>query len=61
VTDEKGEQSSGKDAAKRLQSILRGAFAGPPTPLKDIPKKNGESRSLKRKTAKKRRSSAARS
>ncbi len=29
----------------RLETILRGAFAGPPTPLKDIPKKSGESRS----------------
>jgi hypothetical protein len=28
----------------RLQPILRGAFGGAPTPLKDIPKRNGESR-----------------
>jgi hypothetical protein len=35
---------------QRQKSILRGAFAGPPTPLKDIPKRNGESRSLKRKS-----------
>lgn len=28
----------------RLQTILKGAFAGPPTPLKDIPKRDGESR-----------------
>jgi hypothetical protein len=27
-----------------LQTILRGAFAGPPTPLKDIPKRDGEVR-----------------
>ncbi len=42
-------------AKQRLQAILRGAFAGPPTPLKDIPKRNGESRSLsnKRKRVKK--------
>jgi hypothetical protein len=26
------------------QGVLRGAFSGPPTPLKDIPKRNGESR-----------------
>jgi hypothetical protein len=32
---------------QRLQSILQGAFSGPPTPLKDIPKRNGESRQLK--------------
>jgi hypothetical protein len=34
---------------ERLQKILQGAFSGPPTPLKDIPTKTGESRSLKRK------------
>jgi hypothetical protein len=33
---------------ERLQAILRGAFSGPPTPLKDIPTRDGESRSLKR-------------
>jgi hypothetical protein len=38
---------------RRLQKILQGAFIGPPTPLKDIPKQNGESRALKR-AAKKR-------
>jgi hypothetical protein len=31
---------------RRLQKILQGAFSGPPTPLKDIPKRNGESRSF---------------
>jgi hypothetical protein len=35
-----------KTDEQRLQQILRGAFAGPPTPLKGIPKKNGESRSV---------------
>jgi hypothetical protein len=34
---------------QRLKQILRGAFSGPPTPLKDIPTRAGESRSLKRK------------
>jgi len=34
---------------QRLQKILQGAFSGPPTPLKDIPTKDGESRALKRK------------
>jgi len=32
-----------------LQKILRGAFGGPPTPLKDIPTRDGESRKLRRK------------
>jgi hypothetical protein len=34
------------DTTRRLGSALRGAFAGPPTRLKDIPKKSGESRAL---------------
>ena len=33
----------------RMQRMLRGAFAGSPTPLKDIPKKSGESRKTRRK------------
>jgi hypothetical protein len=37
------------ESGQRLQKILQGAFSGPPTPLKDIPTKTGESRSLKRK------------
>jgi hypothetical protein len=37
----------------RLDAVLRGAFAGPPTPLKDIPTKDGESRKP-RKTKKNR-------
>jgi len=36
------------DETGRLQRILRGAFDGPPTPLKAIPKKNGRDRSSKR-------------
>jgi len=28
------------------EKILHGAFSGPPTPLKDIPKRNGESRAV---------------
>ena len=32
---------------KRLDKILEGAFADPPTPLKDIPKRDGESRTAK--------------
>jgi hypothetical protein len=34
---------------ERLQRILRGAFSGPPTALKDIPTRTGESRKLQRK------------
>jgi len=45
----KDKKYSEHDAQSRLRVILRGAFAGSPTPLKDIPKRNGESRSLKRK------------
>jgi hypothetical protein len=45
-----------KSTGERLRSILRGAFAGSPTPLKDIPTKEGESRAAKkRKTKPKRR------
>jgi hypothetical protein len=38
------DQYSDKEAQRRLKSALRGAFSGPPTPLKRITKKNGESR-----------------
>lgn len=34
---------------QQLQKILQGAFSGPPTPLKDIPTRDGESRKLRRK------------
>lgn len=33
----------------RLQKILQGAFSGAATPLKDIPTRHGEARSLERK------------
>jgi hypothetical protein len=33
-----------RETEQRLLKILQGAFAGPPTPLKDIPKRNGEHR-----------------
>jgi hypothetical protein len=35
---------------QRLKAALRGAFSGPPTPLKDIPKKSGESRASKNRS-----------
>jgi hypothetical protein len=41
MTDRKGKDQT---AGQRLRAIMRGAFAGPPTPLKDIPTKEGESR-----------------
>jgi hypothetical protein len=40
-----------KKIEPRLQKILQGAFSGPPTPLKDIPKKSGESRAPRRGSA----------
>jgi hypothetical protein len=45
---------SDAENSERLQAILRGAFAGPPTRLKDIPKRNGGSRKSKRKKAQRR-------
>jgi hypothetical protein len=37
------------DEAERLQKLLKGAFSGPPTPLKDIPTRTGESRAVRKK------------
>jgi len=47
----------GNDAedSERLQAILRGAFVGPPTPLKDIPKRNGKKRSAGKDQSQRRR------
>jgi len=45
---------SDAENSERLQAILRGAFAGPPTRLKDIPKRNSGSRKSKRKNAQRR-------
>jgi hypothetical protein len=42
-------QYSAKETARRVKAAVQGAFAGPPTPLKDIPKKNGESRTIGQK------------
>jgi hypothetical protein len=44
-----------QESDQRLQKILQGAFSGPPTPLKDIPKQNGGARSLKQKQPQRRR------
>jgi hypothetical protein len=35
------DQFSKKETEQRLKAILRGAFSGPPTPLKDIQKRMG--------------------
>jgi hypothetical protein len=43
------DQHSAKESKQRLQKILKGAFSGPPTPLKDIPTRWGEQRA-ERKT-----------
>jgi hypothetical protein len=40
--------NSDKEHEQRLQKILRGAFSGPPTPLKEIPTKSGDARKLER-------------
>lgn len=42
--DQNNAQYSRKEADKRLRAILKGATEGPPTPLKAIPKRNGEAR-----------------
>lgn len=55
------------DTDQRLRKILQGAFAGPPTPLKDIPTVTGKARrvgakaiqSRKRRAARQKRKSAA--
>jgi hypothetical protein len=39
------DQRSPEETEQRLQKLLEGAFSGPPTPLKRIPKRNGKSRS----------------
>jgi len=46
-----------QDNKDRLQKILFGAFSGPPTPLKDIPTRAGESRKLPKRSDEKQRDS----
>jgi hypothetical protein len=43
-----GDQRNIEETKQRLQKALRGAFSGPPTPLKDIPTRYGESRKMHR-------------
>ena len=40
-------EPSDAEAETRLKAILRGAFAGPPTPLKEVPTRTGERRKVK--------------
>jgi hypothetical protein len=42
------EQHSREETKQRLRKTLQGAFSGPPTPLKDIATRDGESRKLRR-------------
>jgi hypothetical protein len=46
------DQCGEKETKKLLQKILHGAFSGPPTPLKDLPTREGESRRIGRKRPK---------
>ena len=41
---EKDENAVDRTVGSRLERILSGAFSGSPTPLKDIPKANGDVR-----------------
>jgi hypothetical protein len=43
------------DNTRDLEAILRGAFAGSPTPLKDVPTRHGKVRKLERKEVPQRR------
>jgi hypothetical protein len=49
--NERDDKYSAEEAQQRLKSAFRGAFSGPPTPLKRIPKKSGEFRSPKPRSA----------
>jgi len=44
LNDEYNEQK----AKRRLKQAMQGAFSGPPTPLKDIPTRAGESRAARK-------------
>jgi len=45
------DQYNAKEIERRLQKTLQGAFSGPPTPLKDILTRDGESRKTRRTTS----------
>lgn len=38
------DQFSKEETEQRLETLLQGAFSGAPTPLKDIPTRDGKSR-----------------
>ena len=44
-----------QDVERRTKAIMTGAFAGSPTPLKDIPKRDGKARLLGKAQRRKRR------
>jgi hypothetical protein len=50
-TTKNEQQYSEQETKRRLKSTLQGAFSGPPTPLKRIQKKSGESRAAKARSA----------
>jgi len=45
------ESYSDEETRQRLRKILRGAFSGPPTPLKAVPTKQGKPRAKKASSA----------
>lgn len=47
------DQYSPKETQQRLRTVLRGAFAGPPTHLKDIPTREGKSRGATKRRGRK--------
>jgi hypothetical protein len=47
------DQYSDEETARRLRRVLEGAFAGPPTPLKDVPTRSGKRRKLGKRRSKK--------
>lgn len=45
------DQYTPEEAEQRLRAIMRAAFSSPPTPLKDVPKRNGKPRASRVKAA----------
>jgi hypothetical protein len=46
---------SEQETARRIDAIFKGAFAGPPTPLKKIPTRDGKPRAVGKDQRRKRR------
>jgi hypothetical protein len=64
MASQEDDQHTPEETQQRLQRILAGAFAGPPTPLKDIPTQRGKARKLdpkkrQRRLARRRKARAA--